>query len=245
MHITKLQDQANGVTTSRSGKQFKFESPIPGVHIYHDVWPDALKFFEKIETDEYWENSQHPGNRKWVREDYLDEDHGKRSKTCWIEFDQEMHDALSEVIDSYLAHWNLDPHSRESLRITKYESAGDFFGMHPDDSFATPRTTSMVYYPNDDYEGGELDFIHFGVKIKPKAGDLFLFPAAYNLEHKVHPIISGTRITIVSFFNQLTFDERTYRNNLIDPNSYYMPDLNKSVLDADFNQAKNVKPFTA
>jgi predicted 2-oxoglutarate/Fe(II)-dependent dioxygenase YbiX len=83
----------------------------------------------------------------------------------------------------------------------------------------------MVYYPNDDYEGGELDFMHFGVKIKPKANQLFIFPSAYNLEHRVSPVISGTRITFVSFFNQMTDSERNTRQDMLNPKEYYQPNL--------------------
>lgn len=224
MHYEKFQDQQDGFTRSRRGNKFKFESPIPGVHIYSDVWPNSMDFFNKIENDDFWK-SGHPGNKPWIREDYLDAETGKKSRTCWVWNDPEVEQALGEVVDSYLYHWNLDPHSRESLRITKFAGNGEFFGMHSDDSFATPRTTSMVYYPNDDYEGGELEFIHFGVTVKPKAGQLFLFPSAYNLEHKVNPITSGERITMVSFFNQMTVEERAARIPLLDPNKYYQPEL--------------------
>jgi predicted 2-oxoglutarate/Fe(II)-dependent dioxygenase YbiX len=92
----------------------------------------------------------------------------------------------------------------------------------------------MVYYPNDDYEGGELDFIHFGVKIKPRAGQLFLFPSGYSYEHKVHPVTGGNpRITVVSFFNAMTQEERDARASLIDPNKYYQPKL-QYVFDENF-----------
>lgn len=83
----------------------------------------------------------------------------------------------------------------------------------------------MVYYPNDDYEGGELEFIHFGVKIKPKAGQLFMFPSGFSYEHKVYPVVSGTRITMVSFFNEMTQSERDHRETLIDRTKYYQPKL--------------------
>lgn len=225
MHHEKMQDQLDGVTTSRKGNKFKFSSPIPGVHIYDNVWPDSMDFIKKIETDEFWETSGNPDNVKWIREDYLDEETGKKSTTCWIQHHEEIEKAFEEVVDSYLYHWNLDPRSREHFRITKFDGTGEFFGMHSDDSFATPRTTSMVYYPNDNYEGGELDFMHFGVKIKPKANQLFIFPSAYNLEHRVSPVISGTRITFVSFFNQMTDSERNTRQDMLNPKEYYQPNL--------------------
>jgi len=224
MHHTKLEDHKNSVTTSKKGNKFKFTSPIPGLHIYDNIWPESMDFIKRTETDEFWENEAGPEYTKWIREDYLtDEETGKKSTTCWIYYHPEITNAFEEVVDSYLCHWNLDPHSREDFRISKFAGNGEFFGVHSDDSFATPRTTSFVYYPTDDYEGGELEFVHFNVKIKPKAGQLFLFPSAYNLEHKVHPITSGTRITFVSFFNQITNEERANRQNLLDPNKYYQP----------------------
>jgi len=218
----RLEDAQSGFTRSRKGNVFLYESPIPGVHIYSNVWPDSIDFFNKIDNDEYWDKNPN-GNKRWIREDYLDEDTGKKSQTCWIWSDPEVTSGLEEVIDSYLYHWNLGAKSREDLRITKFTGPGEFFGSHSDDTFATPRTASMVYYPNDDYEGGELEFIHFGVTVKPKAGQLFLFPSGYSYEHKVHPVKSGTRTTMVCFFNEITFEEREKRQSLLDPNKYYQP----------------------
>ena len=92
----------------------------------------------------------------------------------------------------------------------------------------------MVYYPNDDYEGGELEFLHFGVKIKPKAGQLFLFPSAYSYEHRIHPVTSGNeRYTIVSFFNHISEKEKSDRLKTIafpyQANLQYMFDKDFSV----------------
>lgn len=224
MDDNKLANHAQNITESRKGNRFEYESPIPGVHIYSNVWPDSIKWFEMLDGDEYWETSL--GGKKWVREDYLDDKVGKKSQTCWVWNDEEVRANLEEVVDSYLWHWDLDPHSREALRITRYEPNGEFFGMHPDDSFATPRTTSLVYYPNDDYEGGELEFIHFGVKIKPKAGQLFLFPAGYSYEHKIHPVTGGGyRRTMVTFFNQQTASEGRERMKMLDKDKFYRADL--------------------
>jgi Rps23 Pro-64 3,4-dihydroxylase Tpa1-like proline 4-hydroxylase len=220
----RLEDAKNNITRSRKGNIFAYESPAPGLHIYSNIWPDSMNFFNKIESDEYWEKDAYK-KHKWVREDYLDSETGKKSRTCWISDDSEIVDNLEEVIDSYLYHWNLDPKSKEDMRITKFEGPGEFFGSHSDDTFATPRTASMVYYPNDNYDGGELEFIHFGLRIKPKAGQLFMFPSGYSYEHKVHPVNSGTRITMVSFFNSMTFDEVEDRRNSLNPNKYYQPAL--------------------
>lgn len=78
MYIEKLEDAKNNVTTSRRGNKFSYESPIPGVHIYSDVWPESMEWFKGLDQDSYWEQHDLAGNIPWVREDYLDEDTGKR-----------------------------------------------------------------------------------------------------------------------------------------------------------------------
>jgi len=206
MDQQRLENARNGYTVDSDGNRFNFTNPgIPGVHIYDNVWPDSMTFFNSLLTKEFWDLHEGDGNyRKWVREDFFDDveytrENGKQADTCWIYSYPEANRAIWPVLKSYCYHWNIDAKSRESLRITRF-SNGEFFGAHSDDTFATPRTISIVYYPNDDYEGGELEFIHFGVKIKPKAGQLFVFPSAYPYEHQIHEIKSGNpRWTVVSF----------------------------------------------
>lgn len=225
MDNNKLADRLLSITTSRNGTKYKYESPAPGIHIYNDVWEDGLKFVKELDDEGLFE-----------REDYMydadgkkiDKAVGKRGVSTWVKKDNPVRDnqicdALEDVIDSYLWHYDLDPKSREFWRISKYTS-GDYFGMHPDDSFGTPRTVSIVYYPNDDYAGGELEFIHFGVKIKPKANQLFVFPSSYIYEHKIHDIGEGNpRYTIVAFFCNITEEERVKRlSQIVQP---YKADL--------------------
>jgi hypothetical protein len=229
MDQQRMQNAKEGFTQNDKGEKFYFESPIPGLHIYNDVWPNSMEFFEKLLNKEFWdEKKENAGYRPWVREDFFDnkeftKENGKQSDTCWIYTHPEANNSLRGPIESYCYHWNLDPKSRESLRITKY-SSGEFFGSHSDDTFATPRTISIVYYPNDDYEGGELEFVHFGVKIKPKAGQLFVFPSGYSYEHRIHEIGNGApRWTVVSFLSFGTDQENSNRRKGL--NFPYKPDF--------------------
>ena len=101
--------------------------------------------------------------------------------------------------EKYTQDFRVPVTQKEDYEILKYNES-NFFIDHVDDGLFMTRKVSIVYYFNDDYEGGELEFIHFGVTIKPKAGDLFVFPSAYSYEHQIHEIKSGSpRWTIVSF----------------------------------------------
>ena len=86
----------------------------------------------------------------------------------------------------------------QPYKILKYEQGGKF-DLHIDDAGATFRRASTVFYLNDNYEGGEIEFPSFDVKYKPKAGDFIMFPSSYAYRHKVNPVISGTRYAIASW----------------------------------------------
>jgi Rps23 Pro-64 3,4-dihydroxylase Tpa1-like proline 4-hydroxylase len=61
------------------------------------------------------------------------------------------------------------------------------------------RDLTILTYLNDNYEGGELEFPDWGVKLKPKAGTVLCFPSYIEFSHRVHPVTSGERFTLVTW----------------------------------------------
>lgn len=96
-------------------------------------------------------------------------------------------------------HGILSYASGENWQLLKY-GKGQHFVNHVDDSKAYPRTFSMSFYLNDDYEGGEIEFPRFDLKIKPGENMAIMFPANYVYNHIVHPVLEGTRYTVVNWF---------------------------------------------
>lgn len=82
------------------------------------------------------------------------------------------------------------------LRYGKYQRFNDHVDDHPK---LDTRRISMTYYLNDDYTGGEIEFPRFNLKIKPKAGQLLIFPSTYVYNHKINPVTSGNRYCIVQW----------------------------------------------
>jgi len=62
------------------------------------------------------------------------------------------------------------------------------------------QVTNGLAYFNDDYEGGEFRFPYLDLTIKPKTGDIILFPANYIGTHGVAPIKSGLRYSYLTQF---------------------------------------------
>jgi hypothetical protein len=122
-----------------------------------------------------------------------------------------------------------EPFILPTFDIKKY-SAGTFMGTHFDQQEGDTRLRySLVFYLNDDYEGGELSFtvespdspivlekpqedyelskdkdrISFG--IKPEAGSVVIFPSSPPYHHTAHLLKSGFKYMIpMHWYNDLT-----------------------------------------
>lgn len=88
----------------------------------------------------------------------------------------------------------------EALNFVKY-GPGQHFQEHTDHGYSYNCVVSTVTYVNDDYEGGEIYFRLQGLNIKPKAGDLFIFPSTYMYPHQALPVHSGTKYSIVTMLD--------------------------------------------
>lgn len=88
----------------------------------------------------------------------------------------------------------------EGFNLLRYEG-GEHYDAHYDGPTGSGRSISPILYINDDYEGGELEFVHFDLKIKPKRGTLYLFPASYPYTHIAHSVESGTKYAIVTWLH--------------------------------------------
>ncbi len=68
-----------------------------------------------------------------------------------------------------------------------------------------------ILYLNEDYDGGELYFTEHDISIKPSAYSFISFPGGVENIHGVSEITSGTRYTMVSFWD---FKEAEYSDQL-------------------------------
>jgi len=54
-------------------------------------------------------------------------------------------------------------------------------------------------YLNDVEEGGETEFLHFSKRVKPKAGRIVFWPAAFPYLHRGNPPLSGEKYLLTSW----------------------------------------------
>jgi len=115
---------------------------------------------------------------------------------------------LVNVFRQYQAETNIHTRINASqivtLNVLKYEKGG-FYIPHSDSHAIYPRTISVVYFLNNDYEGGELVFHTpdreckemFRVKAAP--GRAVLWPSNFLYPHSVTKVTKGRRYALVSW----------------------------------------------
>lgn len=88
--------------------------------------------------------------------------------------------------------------SRPMVTLLKYEIDNSVI-FHSDTLGMDNRIGAALAYLNDDYEGGELEFKHFDIKITPPKNSLIMFPSNWPYTHRSNPIVSGKKYAIRCF----------------------------------------------
>lgn len=124
----------------------------------------------------------------------------------------EIADSLYNSLDSAWEHYSneLYPWAGRVAKseepgdgVLRYEQDGGHLPAHQDLGVSS-RMVSTVSYLNDNYTGGEIEFQHSGVRIKPEAGSIVIFPSNYLCVHEVMPITSGTRYSMPHWYHHLS-----------------------------------------
>ena len=106
--------------------------------------------------------------------------------------------AVKASVDDYGHYWGVGISAYEAFNFVKYEGIGTHFKIHADHGPTYVTTISIVVYLNDDYEGGGIYFPRLdNLVIKPKTGDIVVFPSTYIYEHASQDMISGTKYAVV------------------------------------------------
>lgn len=188
-----------------------------GVLIYHDALPKDLNIIDRLEEVVSDQANQYNYSEAMVgygmkMPEYRDCFDLKFKKTD-IEHDQseaslklqslwtDVQFRKLQAVKDYTKRYNVgELRYWEALNFVKY-GPGQHFQEHTDHGFSYNCVVSMVGYVNDDYEGGEIAFRMQGINIKPKAGDLFVFPSNFMYPHRAMPVHSGTKYSIVTMLD--------------------------------------------
>lgn len=194
----------------------------PGIFVYHDVIPtNSINRLEEVLSSERnpYQYSEAMVGYGMKMPEYRDCFDFKFKKTD-IQSDrssaslelqdiwQSVYDKSIQPVKHYANHFRTgELRYWEAMNFIKY-GPGQHFQEHHDHGYSYNCVVSLVGYPNDDYEGGELYFRLQNLTVKPRAGDLFIFPSNFMYPHRAMPVKSGTKHSIVTM---LDYSEKFHR----------------------------------
>ena len=165
------------------------------------IWDKEYDNFTKGKQKLFdWDRSINSQNLTWPRPEHV--------------FNDKVHNHISETIDiidkpyrEILKIWSektnnppLEYISKNYL-LRKYHKGGRI-GQHIDKNIENPLNTidwSVLFYLNEDYEGGEISFPELDITIKPSKGSALVFPCT--AVHIANEVTSGEKYYIFMFID--------------------------------------------
>lgn len=120
------------------------------------------------------------------------------SETFFINLNNLFFKNFDPIEKDYMTTYKIGSDWHATYGLLRY-GPGQQFTDHIDDNHFYHRRISTIYYLNDNYTGGEINFPRFNITFKPKANQMLIFPSTYVYNHSVSPVIDGTRYAVVSW----------------------------------------------
>ena len=205
------------------------ETKAPAVHMKNVFNKEQLTgLIANIKTNAPAVKATHLKDGKFLS----DEESVRKSTVRWF-WDGDFESVMRQAVDvaNYISGWRYDIVKPEILQFTEYEKGG-YYSLHTDGNgchkgvrdwqttaeqqnleqtrdpqlLGTVRKLSVTVILNDNYEGGELQFVKqapeeaklITTEIKPEVGSAIVFPSY--VHHRVKPVTKGTRYSIVAWY---------------------------------------------
>ena len=116
-----------------------------------------------------------------------------------------LYEPLNECLEEYqqvFGTLKTVPMYSISQKIQKTPAGGGYHVWHDENSGLEHSNRCLVWmiYLNDDYEGGETEYLYYKKRIKPEKGKLLIWPAGMTHCHRGGLVLSGTKYIATGWF---------------------------------------------
>lgn len=114
----------------------------------------------------------------------------------------------SVVLSEYLARFPILTQrnlANMDIKGQRTSIGGGFHGWHYEceRGNSSDRVLAWTLYLNDDFDGGETEFLYQNMRVKPARGRLAVFPAGFVYTHRGNPPIEGTKYILTGWFTDV------------------------------------------
>ena len=101
-------------------------------------------------------------------------------------------------VDDYIERFSILEQSKFTiydLKLKKIPQGGGFHTWHYENGsmISASRMFVIQIYLNDNFDGGETEFLYQNIREEAVAGDVLIFPAGYTHVHRGNPPIGGVK----------------------------------------------------
>ena len=116
---------------------------------------------------------------------------------------QPIWNTIQECYKIYDNEYNIDKKWMSySFNIIRVRPTGGYHVWHHEHNFFDPlRMLAWMIILEAPESGGETEFLHQSVKIKPKVGQLTMWPAAFTHKHRGNPPLEGQKTYLTGWFH--------------------------------------------
>ena len=111
--------------------------------------------------------------------------------------------SIIECFTIYVAEYNLQDRQLVSnnFNVHRVRPAGGYHVWHHEHSFGEPYRI-LAWHLNLEVpeKGGETEFLHQSIRIKPKVGTLIIWPAGFTHKHRGNPPLEGHKTYVTGWF---------------------------------------------
>ena len=189
----------------------------PGIVSFENVWTESNDLLFRLNVSQennlwssaevFHDNSDSSKSNLKLRDTDIikltnfDNDIIDKNSSILNYFSHKFYENTSNYVKQYCDKFYCILGMKENLpaQLLRYNK-NQHYDYHVDDHAFQKRTLSLIYFINDDYEGGQVEFKNFNLSVSPQKNMLLLFPSNYMYMHRVVPVKNGTRYTIVQWF---------------------------------------------
>ena len=173
------------------------------VQHFHDYWNWAQENGMKAKTRQEAEEAhlldktdRHVGMDKYIiKELNLTHEFNDFFKYMNTDIITNYTDKVPDISDTVFAH---------EAKIQNTQPGEGYHVWHCEWTRELPkRVLAWALFLNDVDEGGELEFLHQGIRIKPRKGDMVVWPSMFTHLHRGNPPISNEKWIVTGWFEDI------------------------------------------
>jgi hypothetical protein len=135
---------------------------------------------------------------------------GRKDQSILVQYaDGMLHAELNQYLTAAFLHYITEYGMKQQFKLLSYDQklqrtqpGGGYHVWHAENTTyeMTHRELVWMVYLNDDFTGGETEFLHQHKRLTPKRGTVVIWPAAWPWQHRGNPPLEGTKYILTGWY---------------------------------------------